>query len=73
MKPINFETMQSYLQNAATPLNLTVKIYTDNSDKRKKPCFVVYDGTQSISGKMDYIQANMYLHGYRAAVKNFSN
>lgn len=67
MKQLNFEQMQNALQNAATPLQLTVKVYTDNTDKRKKPCFVVYDGSTSISPKMDYMQTNMYLHGYRTA------
>ena len=70
---MNIQEQQISLQNAATPLNLIVHIYTDQTDRRKKPCFVVYSGTISISPKMDYIQANMFLHGYRTAKKNFSN
>ena len=68
MKP-TLEQMQTALQNSANELGLTVKIYTDYSDKRKKQMFCVYSGNLSISAKMDYLQANMFLHGFRQAIK----
>ena len=62
------EQMQTALQNSANELGLTVKTYTD-TDKRKKQTFCVYSGNLSISPKMDYLQTNMFLHGFRQAIK----
>ena len=64
-----FEQQKELLQNAANDLNLIIHLYIDYSDKRKKPSFCVYSGNLSISGKMDYQQTNMYLLGFRNAIK----
>lgn len=66
--PLNLEQMQTALQNSANELGLKVHTYYFE-DKRKNPMFCVYSGTLSISGKMDYLQTNMFLHGFRQAIK----
>lgn len=62
------EQMQTALQNSANELNLKVNTYYFE-DKRKNPMFCVYSGNLSISPKMDYLQTNMFLHGFRQAIK----
>lgn len=64
-----FDQQKELLQNAANDLKLTVKLIYDYSDMRKNPGFCIYLGALSISGKMDYMQANMFLLGYRNAIK----